>query len=190
MEELIQLFFEVGHLKNVQRSGWWLIGNRAPESVAEHSFRCAVLGYFLAKSENIDTLKVVLMCLFHDLHEARTNDLHKVAQKYLNVKERENEVTQDQIKSLKDPERIEIGNLMKEFSDQMTKESRVAKDADTLECVLQAREYQVQQGRRDAVDWIKNARGTMESGSAKKLMALIESSDPNGWWKKLKEQMG
>ncbi|MDR4503422.1 MAG: HD domain-containing protein [Candidatus Scalindua sp.] len=188
MEELLQFLFEVGHLKNVQRSGWCLIGNRAPESVAEHSFRCAVLGYFLAQAENIDTHKVVLMCLFHDVHESRISDLHKVAQRYINVKECQEEVSQDQIKSLKNPQRDEIGDLLKEFSNQETRESKVAKDADSLECVLQAREYQVQEGRKDAEDWIRNAHGTMKSDSAKKLMALIENSDPNEWWKKLKEK--
>lgn len=188
MDELLQFLFEVGHLKNVQRSGWWLIGNRAPESVAEHSFRCAVLGYFLAESENLDTLKVILMCLFHDLHESRISDLHKVAQRYVNVKGCQSEVSQEQIKSLKNSQRDEIGDLLKEFADQKSKESIVAKDADSLECALQAREYQVQQGCKDAEDWIKRAQGTMKSDSAKKLMALIGNADPNEWWKKLKEK--
>ena len=188
MEELVKFLFEVGHLKNVQRSGWWLIGNRKPESVAEHSFRCAVLGYFLAKSENLDTSKVILMCLFHDLHESRTNDLHKIAQRYLNLKEGENKVSQDQIFSLENSERDEIGSILKEFSDQETKESAVAKDADILECALQAREYQVQQGFTDAESWLKNGQGTLKSESAKRLLALIEDSDPNEWWKNLKEK--
>ena len=187
MEELIKFLFEVGHLKNVQRSGWWLIGKRAPESVAEHSFRCAVLGYFLAKLENLDTSRVILMCLFHDLHESRTNDFHKIAQSYLNLKEGENKASQDQIKSLNNSERAEIGNILKEFSDQETRESAVAKDADILECTLQAREYQVQQGLKDAEDWMKNAQGTLKSEAAKKLLTLIKDSDPNEWWKKLKE---
>ncbi|MDR4496909.1 MAG: HD domain-containing protein [Candidatus Scalindua sp.] len=187
MEELVKFLFEVGHLKNVQRSGWWLIGNRNPESVAEHSFRCAVVGYFLAKAENLDTSRVILMCLFHDLHESRTNDLHKIAQRYHNLKDGENKASQDQIMSLNNSERDEIGCVLKEFSDQETKESVVAKDADIIECVLQAREYQVQQGLKDAEDWLKNAQGLLKSKSAKKLLTLIEGSDPNEWWKKLKE---
>ncbi len=40
MQNLAQFLFEVGYLKRVRRSGWWLLGNKTPESVAEHSFRC------------------------------------------------------------------------------------------------------------------------------------------------------
>ncbi len=187
MEKLLHFLFEVGNLKNVQRSGWWLIGNPIPESVAEHSFRCAVLGYFLAKAENLDTSKVILMCLFHDVHEARINDLHKIAQNYVNFKEAENKVSQEQLKSLKNSEREEIGNILKEFSNQETKESVVARDADILECTLQAREYQIQ-GYEDAEDWLKRAKDTLRSKSAKRLLSIIECSDPNEWWKKLQKK--
>ncbi len=44
MQELVHFLFEAGYLKNVDRSGWWLLGNKAPESVAEHSFRSTILG--------------------------------------------------------------------------------------------------------------------------------------------------
>lgn len=87
MQELMQFLFEVGHLKNVDRSGWWLFGNKMPESVAERSFRCAIYRNFLAKSEGLDTFKVMMMCLFHDIHEARINDLHKIAQNYINLED-------------------------------------------------------------------------------------------------------
>jgi putative hydrolase of HD superfamily len=43
MQELVHFLFEAGYLKNVDRSGWWLLGNKDPESVAEHSFRCTIL---------------------------------------------------------------------------------------------------------------------------------------------------
>ncbi len=101
MEELANFLFEVGYLKNVDRSGWWLLGNKAPESVAEHSFRCTVLGYILAKLEKVDTFKVIMMCLFHDVHEARTNDLHKIAQKYINLEEAGDNVRKEKLGSLR-----------------------------------------------------------------------------------------
>ncbi|MBF0384955.1 MAG: HD domain-containing protein, partial [Candidatus Omnitrophica bacterium] len=39
----VNLFAEAGLLKRVKRSGWWVAGIKDPESVAEHSFRCAVI---------------------------------------------------------------------------------------------------------------------------------------------------
>jgi putative hydrolase of HD superfamily len=65
-ESIAKYLYEVGHLKRVKRSGWWLIGIRDPESVAEHVCRAAVLGYILAVLDGgADPMHVACMCLFH-----------------------------------------------------------------------------------------------------------------------------
>ena len=87
MERLARFLFEVGHLKRVARSGWWVAGIRDPESVAEHTFRSAWIAYFLALEEGVDPQRAALMALVHDLHEARINDHHKVSQAYLDPKQ-------------------------------------------------------------------------------------------------------
>jgi len=185
MQELVQFLFETGHLKNVDRSGWWLLGNKDPESVAEHSFRCTILGYILAKLENVDASKVIMMCLFHDVHETRTNDLHKVVQKYIKQEEAGDKATEDQLKPLKDPIGKEISEVLGELTNQESRESVVAKDADILECAMQAREYQVQ-GYEAAVDWLDRADSKLKCESSRKFLALLKVSDPGEWWKKLK----
>src|SRR3989338_6068582 len=96
MKNMLNFFYELGQLKRVKKSGWWLLGIENPESVAEHSFRTAVIGYFLAKLEKADENKVTLMCLFNDLHEARLNDLHKVGHKYINFREAETKAHKEQ----------------------------------------------------------------------------------------------
>ena len=185
MQELVQFLFETGHLKNVDRSGWWLLGNKNPESVAEHSFRCTILGYILAKLENVDASKVIMMCLFHDVHETRTNDLHKVVQKYIKQEEAGDKATEDQLKPLKDSIGKEISDVLGELTNQESRESVVAKDADILECAMQAREYQVQ-GYEAAVDWLDRADSKLKCESSRKILALLKVSDPGEWWKKLK----
>ena len=185
MQELVQFLFETGHLKNVDRSGWWLLGNKDPESVAEHSFRCTIMGYILAKLENVDASKVIMMCLFHDVHETRTNDLHKVVQKYIKQEEAGDKATEDQLKPLKDPIGKEISEVLGELTNQESRESVVAKDADILECAMQAREYQVQ-GYEASVDWLDRADSKLKCESSRKLLALLKVSDPGEWWKKLK----
>jgi len=185
MQELVQFLFETGHLKNVDRSGWWLLGNKDPESVAEHSFRCTIMGYILAKRENVDASKVIMMCLFHDVHETRTNDLHKVVQKYIKQEEAGDKATEDQLKPLKDSIGKEISDVLGELTNQESRESVVAKDADILECAMQAREYQVQ-GYEAAVDWLDRADSKLKCESSRKILALLKVSDPGEWWKKLK----
>ncbi len=186
MQNLAQFLFEVGYLKRVRRSGWWLLGNKTPESVAEHSFRCTIIGYLLARSEKVDASKVIMMCLFHDVHEARTNDLHKIAQKYINLEEADAKASQEQLELLKGSVGKEVEDILSDLANQESMESIVAEDADILECAMQAREYQVQ-GYEDAIDWIERAKGRLRCESSKKLLLIIEHSDPNEWWKKLKD---
>jgi putative hydrolases of HD superfamily len=84
IEAIGKYLYEVGYLKRVKRSGWWLIGIRDPESVAEHVYRTAVLGYTLAVLDgNADPMRVATMCLFHDNGEARVGDLNKVPSRYI-----------------------------------------------------------------------------------------------------------
>ena len=42
--------FKAGHLKHVSRAGWLLLGIPQPETVAEHSFRVAIVGMALGRA--------------------------------------------------------------------------------------------------------------------------------------------
>ncbi len=47
--------------------------------MAEHSFRTAMIGYALAQmDEQADVGRVLQLCLFHDIPEARTGDMNYV----------------------------------------------------------------------------------------------------------------
>ncbi len=115
------------------------------------------------------------------------NSLVLKLQKYIKLEDAEARASQEQLEYLNGPEKSEIGNVLKELTEQESKESVVAKDADLLECAMQAREYQVQ-GYEAAVDWIMRVKGKLKTESAKKLLSLLEDSDPNEWWKRLKDK--
>ncbi len=183
-KKIANFLYEAGNLKRVKRSGWWTINIKDPETVAEHIFRTAVVGYFLAKLEKVDAGKVALMCLFHDMHETRINDLHKVGHRYIDFREAEKKVSKEQAGSLG-----EFGGdlfaMHKEFQEQKTKEAIVARDADLLENLAQAREY-IKIGYHDAQDWINNINKHLRTPSAKRLAKELEHTDPNEWWHGLK----
>jgi hypothetical protein len=69
--EIVNFLYEIGSLKRVRRSGWWLTGVLMPESVADHSFRGAVIAFVVAEIEGIDPFRTAVICLFHDLNEIR-----------------------------------------------------------------------------------------------------------------------
>ncbi|MFC1823332.1 HD domain-containing protein, partial [Thermodesulfobacteriota bacterium] len=50
MKALINFFFEVGMLKKTPRTGYQFLGSGG-ESVAEHSFRTAIIGFALSQLE-------------------------------------------------------------------------------------------------------------------------------------------
>ncbi len=182
MERIARFLYEIGHLKRVARSGWWVAGVRQPESVAEHTFRCLWVGYFLALDEGADPAHVLLMCLAHDIQEARINDLHKVGQAYLDVKAVEPKVFDDQVDGL--PSADELRRLREEYEAGETLEARIARDADRLECAFQALEY-VNEGHEPCRPWFINTAPVLKTDAGKKLYKALAASDPNDWYREL-----
>jgi putative hydrolase of HD superfamily len=179
-------FAESGLLKRVKRSGWWVIGIKDPESVADHCYRCAVIGYVLAKMEAADAHTVTMMCLFNDLHEARINDAHKVASTYLNYRQAEDKAFFDQIEMLPDSIRSEMSDWRKQYTKQKSRESIIARDADILECLIQAKEY-FDQGHSQAKLFFKKAPKHLKSKSAKKIWKDLQKWDSSHWWQRITE---
>lgn len=185
-ENILDFLAESGMLKRIKRSGWWMLGVPYEESVAEHSFRCAVLGYILAKMEKADTQKILMMTLFNDLHEARISDLHKVSHRYLNVRDAEKRAFKEQAEQLPDEIKTELLNVREEHDSQETPESIIARDADILECLLQAKEY-MDLGFKNAEKFFKKAPEHLRTKSAKRLWEKAQEWDSSVWWEKLGE---
>jgi hypothetical protein len=83
-----------------------------------------------------------MLCLFHDTGEARMNDLHRVSKRYIEIGRDEQRALSEQVERL--PQNI-ADNIMAFFEDyegRLSVEGRLARDADLLECIVQAREYQ------------------------------------------------
>ncbi|MCK9614928.1 MAG: HD domain-containing protein [Candidatus Omnitrophica bacterium] len=181
IKEIMQFICEAGMLKNVKRSGWQVLGIRSGETVAEHSFRCAVIGYILADMEGASAHKVILLTLFNDIQEARMTDLHKMAQRYLKIDSAEDSCFTEQIKNLPDKLSKELAQLHEEYRKQKTKESIIARDADILECLIQAKEYH-EQGFKKAIEFTKCAPRFLKSNSAKKLWQVAKNNKITNWW--------
>src|SRR5690242_15589080 len=69
----------LGHaeaLKRLPRTGWLHIGVQAPESVADHSYRIALLTLLVAAGEPaLDLARALTIALVHDLPEAIAGDI-------------------------------------------------------------------------------------------------------------------
>ena len=189
MTDIAKFLYELGQLKRVRRSGWWIAGIDDPESVAEHSFRTAVLGYILAHLEGANPTETAVMCLFHDTEEARINDLHRVGQRYARWEGGKKRIFLEQVSRLPQPLAQELASLISDMEDGISLEAQVARDADLLECLIQAREYQAQ-GYNDVLDWINNCRSALNTESAKRIAEECLRLEPKEWWQGLKSTQG
>jgi len=185
MEEVARYLFETGMLKRVRRSGWWAENVREPESVADHSYRTAIIAFILARMEGLDEDAASRICaagVFHDVQEARLGDMHKITQKYLPPDhEVEKKVESDQTKDL--PPQVR-GSILR-LQSLSGKEQEILKDADYLECAIQAREY-AEIGHKGAESWIPSIGEKLRTRSAKKIYASMKGMSPGAWWSGLK----
>lgn len=187
IEDIAKYLYEIGQLKRVKRSGWWIAGIRDPESVAEHAFRTAIIGYVLAQLEGADAEKTALMCLVHDNHEARLNDLHRIGRRYVPWQGVAAAAFTEQAARLPSDAAAPLVALLTSFEAGDSREAVLARDADQLECLLQAREYQAQ-GFSDVDDWIQSCRAALQSKSAQAIGDACLQLEPRAWWEGLKAQ--
>jgi putative hydrolase of HD superfamily len=177
MKNLANFLFEVGMLKRTPRTGFQFLGSGA-ESVAEHSFRTAIIGYTLAQIDGcVDVARVIQLCLFHDIPEARTGDLNYVNKKYVQV---------DEARAVKDlAEQLPFGDdyrdSLSEFNAKQTPEALIANDADQLEMILALKEHK-DLGNRYADEWYPYAIERLKTEAARQLAASIWNTDSSKWW--------
>ena len=134
--------------------------------------------------EGVEPYKVLIMTLFNDIHEARLCDLHKMSQKYITkYEEAEDAAFTSQIDNLPTIMKKELGDLQKEYRAQKTKSAIISRDADIIECLIQAKEYQ-EFGYKEAPKFMKKAPSFLKTKTAKRLWKLAKTNALNGWWEK------
>jgi putative hydrolase of HD superfamily len=170
--------FEMGHLKRVPRAGWLLLGVPQPETIAEHSFRVGMVGMALAAIEGADVGHTAAMCLLHDAHETRIGDVPSVGRAYVTTAAPE-AISAHQTSGMPDAAAKAFQELTAEFEAGQTIEAQVARDADKLETLLQAIEYQAQ--GHDTTAWQETSVAALRTDAAKQLAQAITATDPQ-WW--------
>jgi len=125
-------------LKDTMRHCTTTQGRR--ESVAEHSWRVALMAFFLkGEFPTLDMDRVICMCLIHDLGECFTGDIPTFL-KTESDRETEGDLLLRWVRSLPEPVRSDMTALYAEMDAQETAESKVCKALDKLEAVIQHNE--------------------------------------------------
>lgn len=177
MNDLANFLFEAGMLVHLPRSGFYFLGG-VQQSVAEHSFRVALLGFVLGRlAQDVDAGHLVQLCLLHDLPEARTGDFNYVHRQYA-VADTEQAVT-EMAATL--PFGPEVAALIWEFEARETRASRLAHDADQLEMLLTLKE-QADQGHPRAQAWMEGVVERLCTDEGRRLAEEILRTCYDEWW--------
>lgn len=177
MKKVAALLFEAKILKNIPRAGFHFLGV-GKESVAEHSFCAAFIAYVMAGMEpECDALKLISMCLLHDLPEARTGDHNYVQKKYVIIDEAR--AVADATRNL--PFGGEITALINEFNERRTYESLLAHDADQLSFLLDLKSVS-DIGNNSPDQWLPVVHKRLKTEIGQKLALEILSTRWDAWW--------
>lgn len=179
LSAVARFLYEAGTLKQTKRTGWWMAGVRDPESVAEHSWRTALLASIIAKLEGADPAQAAFLAVWHDSQETRTGDVNHLGKKYAASADPE-AVTADQVSGM--PERLAaaVRDLVAEYEAKQSPEAICARDADKLECMIQGIEYKAQ-GYENAQRWIDNSRRRVTTKSANELADAVLNTGSLDW---------
>lgn len=124
-------------LKHTYRSAWTSAGE--PESVAAHTWRLSLMAVVFAPSfPEIDLLRLLKICLIHDLGEAINGDIPAIEQTdgpEKAIQEREDLLSL--IDTLPTSLHDELLALWEEYENAASPEARIAKGLDKLETILQ-----------------------------------------------------
>jgi 5'-deoxynucleotidase YfbR-like HD superfamily hydrolase len=176
---IVDYFFEAGALKRLPRTGWLNAGIKHPESVAEHSYRTGLIGAVLAVMEGADPAKVALMGVIHDTQETRIGDIAYIGRRYVKAADNR-DVTADQTAGAPAAVRDTLGAIVDEIESYETKESIIHRDADKLECLLQAIEYR-ETGNTNMQQFYDSMLAALATPSAKAIGHRAVNSNSQGW---------
>ena len=168
MKDLVDFFHELGKLKGKPRRGWVINDIKNPESIAEHTFRAAMMAWVLGrKKKNLNMEKLLKMAMMHDICEIYAGDttpydsilprnkkqraeLMKTWPRFSNVEKkrlakekhkREKRALEKLILKLPTDLRKEIKSLWLDYEMGLTAEGRFFRQMDRIENFLQSMEY-------------------------------------------------
>lgn len=137
------IFRAAGKLKTTKRAGWVKkAAIKNAESVADHSFRAAVIGAYLGELMKLDESKLVVMCLLHDLAESKIGDLTP-DEKPSEFEHRrlEDKAIKEILSSLPKKPRKKFMKYWKELITNKSAEAKLTWEIDKLEMGLQMKDY-------------------------------------------------
>ncbi len=177
MKNIANLLFKARILKDIPRSGYHFLG-AGKESVAEHSFSTTFIAFIISQMvPEVNTEKLLAMCLVHDLPEAKTGDLNYVQKKYVIADE--SKAIADIAKNL--PFGSSIAGLINEFNSGQSVEAELAHDADQIALILDLKVLS-DIGYKPPKKWLPAALKRLKTKIGKQIAESLLKTEWDEWW--------
>ncbi len=171
---------EACFLKHIPRSGYQFLG-AGRESVAEHVYSTTFIAFILSLLEpQVDSQRLITMCLVHDLPETRTGDLNYVQKHYLEKDEAR--ALADTLQDL--PFGHHIDALITEFNTNVTLEAQLAHDADQLALIIDLKSLK-DVGYQTPQTWLPHVEKRLKTKVGQQLAKAVLTEEWDGWWRKI-----
>ena len=138
LEKQLGFCLEIDKEKSIFRQTH-LSGHGRNENDAEHSWHMAVMAYLLREYSNepIDILRVMLMCLIHDIVEIDAGDTYAFDENGKKTQKAREDAAKERLFSmLPDDQKTELIALFDEFTAYETPESKFAHAMDNLQPLI------------------------------------------------------
>jgi putative hydrolase of HD superfamily len=175
------LFLRIaGQLKRVQRAGWIRAGvgngHGAPvESVADHSWRVALMTLAVSSEAGVDVGRALRMALLHDVQEALVGDI--MPPQHSGVSEADKHAKElaavEELRALLGADNAlgaELVELWNEYEEGTSATARFVKDLDKAEMLLQADTYERNQDGLSLQDFYDTALPKIQSQAVRELV--------------------
>lgn len=171
-EAFLKFMKYAGILKETVRKGWVeKVGIKDAESVAEHSYRVALISAAMAIESNVDVGKAVVMAILHDLHESITGDRTPEEEK-----PNEEEAFLKVVSDLNPRLRETLYTIWKEYREGSSKEAKIVRQADKLEMAVQALEYRgLGYSEELLMEFLRSAEKGIHDDEFKNIMEVIRN---------------
>ncbi len=177
MQAIANLLFEAVHLKRTPRSGFNFLG-AGRESVAEHTYSTLFIAWVMTKMEpDIDALRLLSICLVHDLPESRMGDINYLQKLYVKADEAaalEDMAAETEIGS-------DVSDLVQEFNGNTSREALLAKDADQISLILELKTL-ADIGFDSPRKWLPHVTNRLQTDTGKQIAEAVIQTDWDAWW--------
>ena len=138
LEKQIEFALEIDKEKNIFRQTHLTNGGRQ-ENDAEHAWHMAIMAYIMQEhaNEEVDILKVIMMCLIHDVEEIDAGDTYAYDEESIATQKDREDAAKERIYSLlPEDQKEKLIAIFDEFEANETPEAKFAHALDNVQPML------------------------------------------------------